>query len=156
MPRPRILLTAILLLALSPSCRRASPPPRVRIAGHVWRVELALDEPTRHKGLADRDEIPQGTGMLFVFPRQEPLEFHMLDCRVPIDVAYISAELQVVDIQTMLVEPDPRNPQVRYPSRHPARFALEVAGGALRRAGVKVGATVELLGPAADAAKDAR
>lgn len=156
MRRTRILLTVILLLALSPCCRRCGARPRVRIGGHVWQVELALDEPTRRKGLAGRDDIPQGTGMLFVFPRQEPLQFHMLGCRVPIDVAFISAELQVVDIHTMLVEPDPQNPQVTYPSRHAARFALEVAGGALRRAGVKVGDRVELLGPAADAAKDAR
>ena len=80
----------------------------------------------------------------------------MLDCRVPIDVAFISSRLRVVEIRTMPVETDPGDPKATYSSRGPARFALEVAGGALERAGVKVGDRVQLLGRARDAAKDAR
>ncbi len=147
---------SLLLPLLLNSCRQSSGSPRVGIGGHVWRVELAVDEATRRKGLSCRTQIPQGTGMLFVFPRQEVLRFHMLDCHVPIDIAFISAELVVVDVQSMRVEPSPGNPEVTYVSRLPARFALEVAGGALEKAGVKVGDRVELLGEAAGAAKAAR
>ncbi|KPK84684.1 MAG: hypothetical protein AMJ81_05025, partial [Phycisphaerae bacterium SM23_33] len=107
-------------------------------------------------GLSGRDQVPEGTGMLFVLPREEVVAFHMLNCRVPLDVAFISRDGRIVEIRTMAVEPDPANPKCLYSSRFPARYALEAAGGALARAGVKVGDTVELLGAAKDAAKAAQ
>jgi len=158
MSRTCALLVLILPVACCPCCRRWASPdrPRVRIGGHVWRVELALDEPTRMKGLSGRQELPEGTGMLFAFPREEVLSFHMLNCHVALDIAFISSRLRVVEIRTMPVEPDPANPQATYGSREPARFALEVPAGALARAGVKIGDRVELLDGAADAVKAAR
>ena len=156
MGRTCTLLVLILPLVSCPSCRRSGGRARVRIGDRVWRVELALDEATRREGLSNRKQVPEGTGMLFVFPREEVFSFHMLNCRVPIDVAFISSSLLVVEIRSMPVEPDPGNPKATYSSRRPARFALEVAGGALERAGVKVGDRIQLLGRARDAAKDAR
>jgi len=148
----------VLGAGLSSSCRRGASggPARVRIGQNVWRVELATDLQTRTKGMSDRDEVPEGTGMLFVFSREEVVGFHMLDCRTPLDVAFISARRRILEIRTMTVEPDPANPKARYSSRYPVRYALEVAGGALGRAGVKIGDSVELLGAAKDAIKEAR
>jgi len=149
-------IALLLAAACLPSCRRPQEEPRVRIAGGMWRVELALDQSTREKGLADRDEVADGTGMLFVFGREEVHSFHMLNCRVPLDVAFISARLHVVEIRTMPVEADPADPKVIYSSRRPARYALEVAAGALARSGVQIGDRVELLGHARHATKEAR
>jgi len=155
--RARPAWIAILLAASClPSCRRRQEEPRVRIAGGLWRVELAVDQSVREKGLAGRDEVADGTGMLFVFGREEVHSFHMLNCRVPLDVAFISARLHVVEIRTMPVEADPSNPKNHYSSRRPARYALEVAAGALARAGVQIGDRVELLGRAKHATKEAR
>jgi uncharacterized membrane protein (UPF0127 family) len=56
----------------------------------------------------------------------------------------------------MSVENCPADPKALYPSRFPAQYALEVAEGDFRKAGVKVGDKVELLGQAAGATKDAR
>lgn len=131
-------------------------PARVRIGRHEWKVEIAADEPTRVKGMAGRTEVPPGTGMLFVFPRQQELTFHMLDCLVSLDVAFIDSGGAIVEIRTMTVEPDPARPQLRYSSRYPVRYALEVAGGTFARLGIRPGDSVELLGGARDAAKAAR
>lgn len=144
----------MLVLALCVGCRDKDPA--VRIGQHEWRVEIAADPDTRHRGLGGRDEIPEGTGMLFIFPREQALSFHMLDCRVPLDVAFISARMRIVEIRTMAVEADPANPTCLYPSRLPVRYALEVAGGTFQRLGVKVGDRVELLGSAEVSAKGAR
>lgn len=148
------MLLPALLSVLCGGCR--SKDARVRIGSRQWRVEIAADPETRRLGLSGRDEVPEGTGMLFVFPRQQVLAFHMLNCRVPLDVAFISSRGQIVQIRTMVVEADPANPTCDYSSRFPARYALEAAGGAFARAGVKVGDRVELLGAAKDAAKAAR
>jgi len=131
-------------------------PAAVRIRGHTWRVELATHPSARRRGLSGRTELPPGTGMLFVFPDEQVLHFHMKDCHVPLDVAFISSRLTVLKIETMRLEPDPSDPKAVYRCKWPARYALEVPAGELRAGGVSAGDRVELLGAARSAAKDAR
>ena len=142
----RTFLIVILPLLLLSSCSCSDKPsqPQVRIGEHVWRVEIADDEQTMRKGLADRDEIPEGTGMLFVFPREEVQTFHMLNCRTAIDIAFISSDNVIVQIYTMPVEKDPKNTPVQYPSVHPAQYALEVAAGTFKQLDIKPGDKVKL------------
>jgi uncharacterized membrane protein (UPF0127 family) len=140
---------------LAGGCRLAEKA-KVRIEAGEWRVELARTEEARRRGLGGREQVPPGTGMLFVFPRERQRSFHMLDCRVPLDLAFISAGGTVVGLHTMDVEPDPARPRNHYNTdpRHDARFALEVPAGELERAGVRVGSKAVFLGAARDAAKD--
>ena len=135
---------------------RGDGPARVRIGGRVWKVELAADPDSRQRGLSGRKHIPEDTGMLFVFPAEEVVHFHMRACHVPLDAAFISSGLRVAWVRTMRVEADPDRPEAIYSSRHPVRYVLEVPAGALGRAGVAVGDRVELLGVARNASKDAR
>lgn len=157
MPRPS---AAILIVALAAAgCEDPSTslgPPQVRIGRAVFNVELALDNDTRAKGLGGRTTLAENAGMLFAFSREEVLRFHMLDCHIPLDVAFIGEDLVIVEIRTMRVEPDPTDPKALYSSAHPARYALEVPGGVLERLGVRSGDSVQLLGAARNAAKDAR
>jgi len=157
---PRVLAWAVVVSmawACLPGCGSADGRRgRVRIGRGEWRVEIASREASRTRGLSGRRQVPAGTGMLFAFPREELLYFHMRDCYVPLDIAFISADMRVVHVRTMVVEDDPADPKAIYSSRFPARFALEVPAGELRGAGVKVGDHVELLGWAGRAAKDAR
>ncbi len=143
-----IVILLPLVLFSSCQCSGDADEAQVRIGGSVWKVELAADERSLRRGLSGRDEIPEGTGMLFIFADEQVLTFHMLDCRTSIDIAFISADGKVVNTFTMQVEQDPLNPEQTYSSALPARFALEVAGGAFRRAGVKIGDKVEFLGRA--------
>jgi uncharacterized membrane protein (UPF0127 family) len=125
---------------------------RVVMSGRTFWLEPALDDPTRIRGLGGRERIPEGEGMLFVFPRTDRLEFVMRDCLVEIDIAYLDDAGRVVQTYTMAVEPrEPGESDIayevrlrRYPSRFPARFAVEVAGGTLGRLGVKAGDQVVL------------
>lgn len=144
----RTFLIVILPLLLFSSCRCSNDngKPRVCIGEHVWRVEIADDEQTLRQGLADRDEIPEGTGMLFVFPHEDVLDFHMLNCRTAIDIAFISSDGVIVKIETMPVEKDPTDAaSLRlYSSVHPARYALEVAAGTFKQLDIKPGDKVKL------------
>lgn len=158
MTTARLVCVLILVALTGPGCGRSgnAGPPQVRIGGGVWNVELATQPQSRHRGLGGRDEVPEGAGMLFVFPDEKVRTFHMLNCSVPLDIAFISSNLIIVEIRRMRVEADPSDPKVTYSSRRPAQYALEVGGGGFGRSGVSVGDRVELLGAARNAAKDAR
>ncbi|KKL17199.1 hypothetical protein LCGC14_2487940 [marine sediment metagenome] len=107
----------VCLLALSGlSCKGRPKSAQVRIGRNSWQVEIAADDATRQRGLAKRTEVPAGTGMLFVFAREEVLSFHMLDCLVPLDIAFISSDRRIVWIREMLVEVDPAHPTGVYVS----------------------------------------
>ena len=77
---------------------------RVKVAGRTFKLDLALDEPTRIRGLGGRDHIPEDGGMLFVFPWAQRLNFVMRDCPVPIDVLFLNQEGRVLTLHAMVPE----------------------------------------------------
>lgn len=151
-----LLLGCLPLGCLLLSSCRSEGPKTLAIAGHTWQVELALDNATREKGMAGRTSVPPGTGMLFVFPREEETQFHMLNCYAALDVAFIAGNGYIAEIRTMPVESNPAHPQALYGSRAPVLYALEVGAGELEKAGVKVGDKVEFSPSVTEAAKEAR
>ena len=155
MSRALTVLSAALLAVAASGCRR-NEPAAVKIRDHTWTVELATDPEARQRGLSGRTDLPAGTGMLFVFPRQATRTFYMRQTLVPLDIAFISSGEVVMDVRTMPVEADPSDPKAYYTGRHPAQYVLEVPAGELRAGGVRPGDRVELLGAASDAAKAAR
>lgn len=144
----RVAICVSLLAGLS--CRKESSVAvpssrRVKINDREWSVELAVTEIQRFRGLSARDNLEEGTGMLFIFPEQEVLEFCMRGCSIPLDIAFIDKDLRIVRICTMQVEPNYAGRET-YSSQTPARFALEVRAGELERSGVRTGQKVTFLG----------
>jgi uncharacterized membrane protein (UPF0127 family) len=137
------------------SCRKSGDNV-VTINGTSWKVELALDEPTRTLGLGNRTSLAAGSGMLFVFPQVESSVFHMLNCHVPLDIAFVTGDLLVAEVRTMRVEPDPAYPEVLYGSRMPVKYALEAPAGEMGKAGVAIGQSVRFSPSVEEAAKAAR
>lgn len=103
-------------------------------------VELAETAAERERGLMNRTEVPEGTGMLFIFQDEEPRAFWMKDTHVPLDIAYLDSELRIVSIHQM--EPLDTN---TYPSGGPAMFALEVRQGWFADHGIEAGDVAELV-----------
>jgi len=97
-------------------------------------AEIARTADERAQGLMYRDELPDGTGMLFVFPDVEIRSFWMANTYVALDIAYLSVSYVIVDIQQM-------EPLVTdsYPSSTPSMFALEVPQGWFAEHDVVVG-----------------
>jgi len=134
-----------------PPARRAQAGPisvPVELGGERFHLELAADPRSRYRGLGGREHLPEGSGMLFAFPEAAPRAFVMRRCLIPLDVAFLDSEGRVVAVHRMQVEPPPRpgeSPAAyearlpRYPSRAPARFAVEVRGGRLAALGVAPG-----------------
>ncbi len=155
-----IALIAVLMTACGQqSSSAASNVESVKIEDEWFHLELALDPKTRFQGLSGRTHIEEDGGMLFVFPRASQQAFVMRDCPVPIDIIFLDAAGRIVAMHQMKVEeprredePDTGNPVtdpyeqrlVRYPSRFPAQFVIELTGGTLDRFGLKEGDLIKL------------
>jgi uncharacterized membrane protein (UPF0127 family) len=125
----------------------------VTISGHTFSLELAADIPTRQRGLMYRDHIAPDGGMLFAFPRPDFQSFWMGWCLVDIDIIYLDDKGRVTALHQMTAEapqqPGETEAQYRerlthYPSRLPAQFVIELAGGTLDELDVAVGDTIDV------------
>jgi uncharacterized membrane protein (UPF0127 family) len=103
-------------------------------------AEVARTPAERSDGLMYREELADGTGMLFVFDRSEIQSFWMSNTYVALDIAYMDASFNIVDIQQM--EPLTTTP---HESSGPAMFALEVPQGWFEAHDVRVGATARVV-----------
>lgn len=106
----------------------------LRVGGEEVTVEVAETDAQRRRGLMGRDSLPEDHGMLFVYSRPQTLSFWMRNTEIPLDIAYISRDGVIVDIQQM--EP---HTEERHPSREPAMYALELPRGWFEEHGVEVG-----------------
>jgi uncharacterized protein len=105
----------------------------------------AADPDTRRLGLMDREELPDGTGMVFRFPADHAGGFYMFRTRMPLSIAFYDAEGAIVSVLDM----DPcaeREPQAceTYAPGVPYRGAIEVDQGWFDAAGVGEGWHVEV------------
>lgn len=129
---------------------RSSTAPRAPVppAGTAWvifgadtvKAEVANTSELRSRGLMYRDQIPEGTGMLFVFEDSQVRSFWMQNTYVALDIAFMDAQLQVVDIQQM----EPRTEDF-HDSRAPAMFALEVPEGWFAAHRIGIGARAQVV-----------
>jgi len=120
----------------------ALPAARVSIAGAALTLDLdvrvAADAEARAQGLAGVAELPEGTGMLFLFEADTTTGFWMRDTLVPLDLAFLDAQGRVVGVATMT--PCPADPCPITAPPGPYRAALEAAAGVL--SGLRAGDTV--------------
>lgn len=106
-------------------------------------AEVARTQEEKERGLMNRSELPDGTGMLFLWNEEGIRSFWMSNTFFSLDVAFMDANLRIVDIQQMEAESTNIHSSAR-----PAMFALEVPFGWLAQHNVSVGDTAKLvLGP---------
>ena len=103
-------------------------------------AEVARTSAERQHGLMGRDEVPEGTGMLFVFEDESMRAFWMKDTPVPLDIAYLNSDLRIVTILQM----EPLDTST-YPSTAPAMFALEVRQNWFSEQGIEEGAEAQVV-----------
>lgn len=87
---PRIAATVTALALTLTGCTPASETQELVIGTDLtFTVELAHTVEEQRTGLAGRDSIPDGTGMLFTFDPTGPRRVWMAGMRFPIDIAWI-------------------------------------------------------------------
>ena len=97
-------------------------------------AEIAKTNEDRARGYMERKKIPEGTGMLFVFERDQVLSFWMKNTPTPLSIAYIDSKGKIRDIFHM--EPYCLDSIISTVS---VRYALEVPQGWFEKNGIKKG-----------------
>ena len=119
-------------------------PPR----GEAWvifgsdtvRAEVAATAREREQGLMGRTELPDGTGMIFVFEEQGIRRFWMRNTLLPLDIGFLDQRQVLVDVQQM----EPMDEELTE-SRAPAMFALEVPQGWFEARGIQPGTQARIV-----------
>jgi uncharacterized membrane protein (UPF0127 family) len=102
-------------------------------------VQLA-DRPTeRGTGLMNRECLPEDSGMLFAFPADTTTSFFMRDTVIPLSIAFIQADGEIVHIEDM--QPNTTDNHV---SPTPYRYAIEMSQGWFAENGVAIGDTADI------------
>lgn len=100
-------------------------------------AELAIDREQRSLGLMHRETLPEGTGMLFIFPGDTAVGFWMANTRVALSIAYIATDGTIIGLDDM----QPLTTDI-HPPPGPYQYALEVPQGYFARHGIEVGSLV--------------
>jgi uncharacterized protein len=91
----------------------------------------------RAHGLMEVPDLPAGTGMLFTFDGERTGGFWMKDTLVPLDIAFVDGDDEIVAILAM--EPCETDPCAVYEPGASYRSALEVPQGWFAARGITVG-----------------
>lgn len=154
----RFLVRALLLgllLALVLATKPAAPaePPRatplpttatVLLGGRVTvRVEVAVTEDEKARGLSGRPGLGPGTGMLFAYPAPAFRSMWMLGMHFPLDFLWIR-DGRIVDLFEQIPPPRPGARPITVASPEPAQYILELPAGYIRAHGLRRGEAAEV------------
>ncbi len=107
-------------------------------------AEIAITEEEKNFGYMERENIPEGTGMLFVFDRDQIMNFWMKNTPTALSIAYIDSRGTIREMYDM-------TPFSLAGVRGTVscRYALEVPQGWFEKNGVEVGSkiNIEILTP---------
>lgn len=141
------LFLLLIILSLTPllSCKSKKLPVKEIIIqrqdGTQFTVSAEIAERTedRNHGFMERKNIPDGTGMLFVFEKDQILSFWMKNTPHPLSIAYIDSKGKIRDIFDMTPYST-----ASVISTVSVRYALEVPQGWYKKNGITKGDTVIL------------
>ena len=74
----------------------------IDVGGVPCKVEVADTDSKRAKGLMGRKSVPDGTGMLFIYPDPMQLSFWMKNTPSPLDIAFIDENWRIVGISRLM------------------------------------------------------
>lgn len=127
------LLAAALLTA---AMHAQAEMPRLDLTTGFYRIdaEVAFDDQNRQLGLMNRRTLAPQQGMLFVFPAVATHCMWMRNTLIPLSVAFLDEQGQIINIEDM--QPQTEN---NHCAARPARYALEMNLGWFVAKGIKPG-----------------
>lgn len=109
------------------------------VSSKTFEIEVADTEESRMIGLMNRKSMPENHGMIFVFDKDEKMNFWMKNTLIPLDIAYISKDGTILEIH----QGKPLS-EASITGNYYARYALELNAGTFEKNGIKVGDKVDL------------
>jgi uncharacterized membrane protein (UPF0127 family) len=102
-------------------------------------VEVVDTPEKRGRGLMFRQSMAENQGMLFVFEQEGQYSFYMRDTPLPLSIAFIEGEGDIIEIEDM----QPLTEDLHSPDE-PYLYAVEVNQGWFARNGITAGAGVRI------------
>ncbi len=122
------------------NCPAVLPVVEARIGREVFMLEVATVPDELECGLSFRKELLPNHGMVFVFKNNDFHGFWMKDMLFPIDIVWLSLDLEVLG----LIDASPESyPHVFYPPEA-IRYVLELPSGALQESGLGIGDRIDI------------
>jgi uncharacterized membrane protein (UPF0127 family) len=108
-------------------------------------LEVARTESQREHGLMDRRVVSPHTGMLFVFERDENVDFWMKDTLLPLDMIFVAADGTVRRVFSNVRVVAPTLPDEQIPREGAqAKYVIELAAGEASVDGIAAGVKLDL------------
>ena len=124
------------------SCQSDKKFVKIQFGRQTFKVETALTDAQRMKGLMNRKSLDAQSGMLFVYSYEQQLSFWMKNTLIPLDIAFIAGDGHILNIETM----QPLD-ESTVSSNGKAMYALEMNSGFFEKHNIKVGDRIEFLTP---------
>lgn len=114
------------------------PQASLRVGVQTIQVEVAANDADRQLGLMYRSSLPEGRGMVFVFPSDARICMWMKNTLIPLSVAFIDRDGRILNIEDMTPQSEDNHCAAGM-----ARYALEMNRGWFAKHGVAAGDMVE-------------
>lgn len=105
-------------------------------------VAVASDNQSRSEGLMNVTELPDDSGMLFIFDNDQSRSFWMANTPLPLDILFVNSDMNIVRIHR---NTQPYS-QESIQSEAPARFVVEVNGGYTVEHDIREGMSISIDG----------
>ena len=109
--------------------------------GTVFEIEIAESSVDKTRGLSGREELKEGTGMLFVYPYPTEPVIWMPNMHFPIDIIWLRDHRIVTIVEN--APPDDSSDRPRYRPTEPADRVLEVPAGTAQKHALNLGDRLE-------------
>ena len=126
----------VLLAGGLPAFATEPSNPVTQLSAGMYRIqaEVADTPAVLQKGLMFRPELPEQSGMLFLFPNLGTQCMWMRNTLVPLSVAFLQDDGTIVNIEDMTPQTE-----TSHCSAQPVRAALEMNAGWFAKRGIKPG-----------------
>lgn len=108
----------------------------IKIAGQIFKVELAISDKQQQRGLSYREQLPANAGMLFVFKQPTKPGFWLKEMKFPLDIIWLDENRNVVYLHKNL---SPQTYPKIFQSPLPVKYVLEIDAGQADKLKIKIG-----------------
>ncbi len=111
--------------------------------GREVRAEVMINPQDLARGMMFRDSLAPDRGMLFLHEQAGEYPYWMYQCRIPLDIIWMTSERRVVEIaaDTPPCRTEPGQ-CLTYGGHYRAQYVLELAAGMAAKYGIKPGETL--------------